>query len=68
LVRNPNWHVELSKTGFINESGHCLVMQTRIGGRRLYVVLLDAVGKLTPVGDSNRLRTWLADGRRIAEN
>lgn len=68
LVRNPTWHVELSKTGFINESGHCLVMRTRIGGRRLDVVLLDAVGKLTPVGDSNRLRTWLVDGRRIAEN
>ncbi|MFB1490548.1 MULTISPECIES: D-alanyl-D-alanine endopeptidase [unclassified Thiocapsa] len=68
LVRNPEWHVEVSKTGFINESGHCLVMQTRINGRRLYVVFLDAVGKLTPVGDSNRLRHWLADGQRIAGN
>jgi serine-type D-Ala-D-Ala endopeptidase (penicillin-binding protein 7) len=68
LVRNPEWHVELSKTGFINEAGHCLVMQTRIGGRRLYVVFLDAVGKLTPVGDSNRLRHWLADGHRVAGN
>jgi D-alanyl-D-alanine endopeptidase (penicillin-binding protein 7) len=68
LVRNPEWHVEVSKTGFINEAGHCLVMQTRIGGRRLYVVFLDAVGKLTPVGDSNRLRHWLSDGQRIAGN
>ncbi|NCC29471.1 MAG: D-alanyl-D-alanine endopeptidase [Gammaproteobacteria bacterium] len=68
LVRNPEWHVEVSKTGFINEAGHCLVMQTRIGGRRLYVVFLDAVGKLTPVGDSNRLRTWLVGGQRIAGN
>ncbi|UHD16721.1 D-alanyl-D-alanine endopeptidase [Thiocapsa bogorovii] len=68
LVRNPEWHVEVSKTGFINEAGHCLVMQTRIGDRRLYVVFLDAVGKLTPVGDSNRLRHWLADGQRIAGN
>ncbi|CRI67703.1 D-alanyl-D-alanine endopeptidase [Thiocapsa sp. KS1] len=68
LVRNPEWHVEVSKTGFINEAGHCLVMQTEIGGRRLYVVFLDAVGKLTPVGDSNRLRTWLVGGQRIAGN
>ncbi len=66
LVRNPEWHVEVSKTGFINEAGHCLVMQTQIGGRRLYVVFLDATGKLTPVGDSNRLRTWLVGGQRIA--
>lgn len=68
LVRNPEWHVEVSKTGFINEAGHCLVMQTQIGGRRLYVVFLDAVGKLTPVGDSNRLRTWLVGGQRMAGN
>jgi serine-type D-Ala-D-Ala endopeptidase (penicillin-binding protein 7) len=68
LVRSPEWTVEVSKTGFINESGHCLVMQTEIGGRRLYVVFLDAAGKLTPVGDSNRLRSWLGGGRRIAEN
>jgi D-alanyl-D-alanine endopeptidase (penicillin-binding protein 7) len=62
LVRHPAWHVELSKTGYINESGHCLVMQTEIGGRRLSIVFLGAVGKLTPVGDSNRLRTWLVGG------
>ncbi len=68
LVRNPAWDVEISKTGFINEAGHCLVMQTRIGDRRLYVVFLDAVGKLTPVGDSNRLRTWLVGEQRMAGN
>ena len=66
LVKNPAWDVELSKTGYINEAGHCLVMQTEIGGRRLYVVFLDAVGKLTPVGDSNRLRTWLVGGQSMA--
>jgi D-alanyl-D-alanine endopeptidase (penicillin-binding protein 7) len=68
LVRNPLWDVELSKTGYINEAGHCLVMQTKIDGRRLYVVFLDAVGKLTPVGDSNRLRSWLGGGSRLAVN
>jgi D-alanyl-D-alanine endopeptidase (penicillin-binding protein 7) len=68
LVRNPNWNVELSKTGFINEAGHCLVMQTEIQGRRLSIVFLDAVGKLTPVGDSNRLRNWLLAGNRLAHN
>jgi D-alanyl-D-alanine endopeptidase (penicillin-binding protein 7) len=68
LVRNPNWDVEVSKTGYINEAGHCLVMQTEIEGRRLYVVFLDAVGKLTPVGDSNRLRNWLLAGNRLAHH
>ena len=61
LVRNanPDWRIGLSKTGYINEAGRCLVMQASIGGRSLYIVLLDSFGKLTPVGDSNRLRKWL---------
>jgi D-alanyl-D-alanine endopeptidase (penicillin-binding protein 7) len=61
LIRNanPDWIIGLSKTGYINEAGRCLVMQARIAGRNLYVVLLDSFGKLTPIGDSNRLRKWL---------
>ncbi|MBK1644560.1 peptidase S11 [Thiocapsa imhoffii] len=66
LVRNPTWTVELSKTGFINEAGHCLVMRTEIAGRRLDVVFLDAVGKLTPIGDSNRLKSWLSGTEVVA--
>jgi D-alanyl-D-alanine endopeptidase (penicillin-binding protein 7) len=66
LVRDARWQVELSKTGYIHEAGRCLVMQAVVAGRRLYVVLLNGQGKLTPVGDSNRLREWLEsiDGQR----
>lgn len=66
LVRNPEWNVEVSKTGFINEAGRCLVMQTRIADRRLYIVLLNGSGKMTPLGDSNRVRDWLLNGRKTA--
>jgi serine-type D-Ala-D-Ala endopeptidase (penicillin-binding protein 7) len=59
LVKDPRWQVELSKTGFVNEAGHCLVMRTVIKGRRVDMVLLDSAGKRTPVGDSIRLRQWL---------
>jgi D-alanyl-D-alanine endopeptidase (penicillin-binding protein 7) len=59
LVRDARWQVELSKTGYIHEAGRCLVMQAVVAGRRLYIVLLNGQGKLTPVGDSNRLREWL---------
>lgn len=59
LVRNDEWHIKLSKTGYIHEAGRCLVMRAEIAGRRLDIVLLGAQGKLTPVGDSNRLRKWL---------
>ncbi len=63
LVRNPDWHLELSKTGFVNEAGHCLVMRAVIGGRLLSIVLLDSPGKRSPVGDSTRLRKWLESQR-----
>ena len=61
LIRNANadWDIGLSKTGYLNEAGRCLAMQVRIGGRGFYIVLLDASGKLTPTGDSNRVRKWL---------
>jgi D-alanyl-D-alanine endopeptidase (penicillin-binding protein 7) len=59
LVRSEGWRVELSKTGYVNEAGHCLAMQAQIAGRRYWIVLLDSAGKLTPVGDSNRLRKWI---------
>ncbi len=64
LVKNADWRVGLSKTGYVDEAGHCLVMQAEISGQPLYFVLLDSVGKLTPVGDSNRLRKWIEAGFR----
>ncbi len=65
LVRSPEWTVEVSKTGFLNEAGRCLVMQARIGERRFYLVFLGASGHLTPMGDSNRVREWILAGSRL---
>lgn len=59
LVKNTDWDVGLSKTGFINEAGKCLVMQARVADKALYIVLLDSVGRLTRVGDANRIKRWL---------
>ena len=59
LVRSGNWSIGLSKTGFINEAGRCLVMHARVAGRELVVVLLDSVGKQSRLGDANRIRKWL---------
>ncbi|MGB5539915.1 MAG: serine hydrolase [Gammaproteobacteria bacterium] len=63
LVRKGNWDIQLSKTGYLNESGRCLVMQAEIDDEPLTIVLLDSFGKLTPFGDSNRLRQWIESGR-----
>lgn len=65
LIRNglnDDWNIGLQKTGFINEAGHCLVMQTKIDNRPIIMVFLDSKGKLSPVGDATRLRKWIAKG------
>lgn len=59
LTRNKNWEIGVSKTGFINEAGHCLVMQAKISDKPMIIVLLDAQGKNSRIGDANRLRRWL---------
>jgi D-alanyl-D-alanine endopeptidase (penicillin-binding protein 7) len=44
------------------EAGRCLVMQATIDGEPVSIVLLNSYGKLTPFGDSNRVRQWLLAG------
>ncbi len=62
LLKNEKWDIELSKTGYINEAGRCLVMHAVIDGEEVSIVLLNSFGKLTPFGDSNRLRSWMLAG------
>ena len=59
LVRGSDWDIGLSKTGYINESGKCLVMQAMIANQPVVIVLLDSWGRLTRIGDANRIRRWL---------
>ncbi|MEX3946512.1 D-alanyl-D-alanine endopeptidase [Paraburkholderia sp. EG287B] len=62
LVRNASWDIGLQKTGFINEAGECLVMQTTIHNRPVIMVLLDSSGKYSRFADATRVRTWLDNG------
>lgn len=62
LVRKGSWDIELSKTGYTSEAGRCLVMKTRVANRPLVMVLLNSQGKLTPLGDANRIKRWLETG------
>jgi D-alanyl-D-alanine endopeptidase (penicillin-binding protein 7) len=59
LVRASDWQIGLSKTGYINEAGKCLVMHAMIANQPIVIVLLDSWGKLTRIGDANRIRKWL---------
>ena len=59
LVKNPSWEIGLSKTGYINEAGKCLVMQAWLNNKPTIIVLLDSWGRMTRVGDANRIKRWM---------
>jgi len=59
LVRSDNWEIGVSKTGYISEAGRCLVMQARVADKPVVIVLLDSAGKMTRVGDANRIKRWM---------
>jgi D-alanyl-D-alanine endopeptidase (penicillin-binding protein 7) len=59
LVKNASWNIGVSKTGFINEAGRCLVMEATINQRPVIIVLLDSTGKRTRIGDANRIKKWM---------
>lgn len=56
LVKRADWDIQVSKTGFINEAGRCLVMLTRIDDREMAIVLLNASGSYSRIGDALRIR------------
>ncbi|MDI9334926.1 MAG: D-alanyl-D-alanine endopeptidase [Cytophagales bacterium] len=59
LTSNPNWDIEVQKTGYITAAGRCLVMQTKVAGRKLVMVFLDSMGKSSRLGDAERVRAWV---------
>ena len=59
LVKSPDWEIGVSKTGFINEAGKCLVMQAKIKQTPVVIVLMDSMGKYTRIGDAQRVKKWL---------
>ena len=64
LVRRKDHDVKLSKTGYLDEAGRCLVMLRNINGKDTVMVMLDSFGKRSPVGDANRIKKWLQTGKR----
>ena len=59
LIRKSDWIIGLSKTGFIQEAGKCLVMQAMISGQPMIIVLLKSYGSATRSADANRIRKWI---------
>ena len=62
LVHRKSWDIELSKTGYLTEAGRCLVLLSEFEGNEVAIVLLDAFGKMTPLGDAGRVKRWITEG------
>ena len=60
LVGAPGWHVLLSKTGFTNEAGHCLIMRFRQAGKKVTLVLLNAQASAARILDARLIQKLAA--------
>jgi D-alanyl-D-alanine endopeptidase (penicillin-binding protein 7) len=61
LLAKPGWTFYLSKTGFINESGGCLVVITQVGQRLLTIAILGSRDTHQRWRDLAELRKRLGD-------
>ncbi len=59
LVSNDSWDIGISKTGFINEAGRCLVMFAKVTDTPVIIVLMDSPNSSVRTTDANRVRNWL---------
>jgi D-alanyl-D-alanine carboxypeptidase/D-alanyl-D-alanine endopeptidase (penicillin-binding protein 7) len=60
LVGSPGWDILLSKTGFTNEAGRCIVMRLRAAGKTVLLVLLNASAGAGRTLDAVNVTRWLA--------
>jgi serine-type D-Ala-D-Ala endopeptidase (penicillin-binding protein 7) len=67
LIRGGDWVIDLSKTGYIKESGMCLVMRALVSDRPTVMILLNSEGRDGRIGDANRIRKWI-EGTKVASN
>jgi len=59
LIGKSDWKILVQKTGFTNDAGQCLVMQTMIDDRVVDMVFLNSFGSLTRTADARRIRKWM---------
>ncbi|OXL20419.1 serine hydrolase [Psychrobacter sp. DAB_AL32B] len=65
LVRDGSYPIGISKTGFINEAGRCVVMETRVNNRPAIIVILGANSSATRWGDAKNILNSLATRRSV---
>ena len=59
LVRNGKVQIAVSKTGFINEAGHCLVLYSIIKNRPIIMIFLNSSGKSGRLIDAIAVKNYI---------
>lgn len=62
LVGDKNWTISLSKTGYTQEAGRCIIMRVRTSGRDAIMVLLNARASTNRTADAVSLHRFLMAG------
>ncbi len=65
LVRSGDYPIGISKTGYINEAGRCVVMETRVNNRPAIIVILGANSSATRWDDAKTILNSLATRRTV---
>lgn len=63
LVGAKGWDILLSKTGFTNEAGHCLIMRVKHAGKDATLVLLNSKATASSRLDALNIRQFLSSQR-----
>lgn len=59
LVRSGKLQIALSKTGFINQAGHCLVLYSLVGKKPIIMVFLNSSGKSGRLIDAMAVKNYI---------
>ncbi|WP_201532900.1 serine hydrolase [Psychrobacter ciconiae] len=65
LVRSGDYPIGISKTGFINEAGRCVVMETRVNNRPAIIVILGANSSNTRWADAKSILNSLSTRQTV---
>ena len=60
LVGRPGWAIRVSKTGFTNEAGRCIVVEANMANGPVIIALLGAGSSGARSADLTAIRNWLA--------
>jgi D-alanyl-D-alanine endopeptidase (penicillin-binding protein 7) len=66
LVGAKGWDIGLSKTGYTEEAGRCLIMRIRAAGKNATLVLLNAKASSARLLDALNIRRFLAGDEAVA--